>query len=111
MSHCSRAGRVSNRWALGAGCRCARKPSGSRRRRTERAGLAAAGAGRAAAGAAGDRWELGARQQGRQGHAAARAAGARSSRGGRGAWGVRFGRAASAHLGVLSWARLGFCAL
>ena len=62
MSHCSCAGRVGNRWALGAGCRCARQVSDSRRRRKERAGLAAAGAGRAAAGAVGDRWALGARQ-------------------------------------------------
>ena len=63
--------------------------SGSRRRCAELAG-------RAAAGAAGVRGALGARQQGQQGRA------------GRAAWALG---AASAHLGVLSWARLGFCAL
>ena len=95
-----------------AGVGACRWACGARRRLGERALGCTVQAGRAqGVQATGGRWALGAsagdrrRRAKRAGRAAAGAAGAR------GACGLGVGRAASAHLGVLSWARLEFCAL
>ena len=87
---------AGGRWALGAGrARCRGAAGAEVRAGTQGAGRARAG--RAGVGAAG------ARGPGRE-------------RAGRAAWacgahGLGVGRVANAHLGVLNWARFGFCAL